>query len=552
MRISVTSDHLKVHAVSGTYVVLLGFHLPKSHCDRLMGFSIHRADHTENEAYYLKGIKAFQETDPGLADGSLYSTKEHPIQSFQWADYSAKPGHEYTYTVSALKGTPSSLSAAATVQVRIATEKPLSDQHNVFFNRGISASQEYARRFGNKRPEAVPNNKAFEWLSRGAYEALEAYVNTCDPGVHALRIAAYEFHYEPFLQLLRSATDRGVDVQIIYDARKESPKKKNEKAIQDAGLGDFCTPRTSGKNYIAHNKFIVKLANGAPVSVWTGGMNFSIGGIFGHSNVAHVVNDPSVAETFLAYWNALKKDPGSRSLKPAIESFSPLPLLPLAPGTVAVFSPRKSLDALNLYARIASSAQNGLFMTFAFGMNQVFKEVFLNSSAPLRLALLEKAVRPMKEGPAKDAELEAIQQLRNMPQNVFAIGSIIPSNAFDGWVKETLSNLNRSVHFVHNKFMLVDPLGHNPVVVAGSANFSNASTTDNDENMVLICGDTRVADIYLGEFMRLFSHHTFRESLAFRKKNEPPKPLRTDHWWEPYFGNTSRSNRRKFFAQVEE
>jgi len=32
------------------------------------------------------------------------------------------------------------------------------------------------------------------------------------------------------------------------------------------------------------------------------------------------------------------------------------------------------------------------------------------------------------------------------------------------------------------------------------------SVTDNDENMLLIRGDTRVADIFFGEFMRVFAH----------------------------------------------
>ena len=79
----------------------------------------------------------------------------------------------------------------------------------------------------------------------------------------------------------------------------------------------------------------------------------------------------------------------------------------------------------------------------------------------------------------------------------------------------------------------------------------NASTEKNDENMVIIKGNKRVADIYLGEYMRLFSHHSFRESLKWRKPNEAPKPLRTDDWWKDNFGDTARSSRRKFFAKVK-
>ena len=189
-------------------------------------------------------------------------------------------------------------------------------------------------------------------------------------------------------------------------------------------------------------------------------------------------------------------------------------------------------------------------MTFAFGMNKIFRDVYENSTAPMRLALMEKKTRPMEEGPEKDAEEKFIDDLRRKKENVFAIGDFIRTNEFDGWVKERLTGLNTNVRYIHNKFMLVDPLSNDPIVIAGSANFSAASTEDNDENMLVIRGNKRVADIYLGEFMRLFSHFSFRESLKWRKPDEPPKPLSTDDWWADNFGNTPRSSRRKFFAQV--
>jgi phosphatidylserine/phosphatidylglycerophosphate/cardiolipin synthase-like enzyme len=195
-------------------------------------------------------------------------------------------------------------------------------------------------------------------------------------------------------------------------------------------------------------------------------------------------------------------------------------------------------------------ATGGLFMTFAFGINELFKDVYRNSSALLRFALLEKKTRAFDrdEEEARIAEERAIDRLRFDKANVFAIGSIIRDDALEGWVKERLTGLNKNVNYVHNKFMLIDPLSSNPTVVAGSANFSNASTTNNDENMLVIKGNKRVADIYLGEFMRLYSHHAFRESTTFRNANPAPKFLRTDDWWADYFGDTPRSRRRTYFA----
>ncbi len=551
MRAFQITNGLKVQAIAGTYVVILGFDLPEADCEGLLGFSIHRYDHNENEAYYLEGMKSFKETDPGFPAGSLYSTRNHPVQSFQWADYSAKPGYKYTYTVTALKGKPEKLEVFAEIKVVVITESPESGDHDVYFNRGISASQEYVRRFGDNKPEDVPNHKAFDWLSRGLYEALECFVNTCIPGQHSLRIAAYEFNYVPFLKLLKDTSDKGVDIKIIYDARKKSPGDDNKQKVIDNHLEELCKERTEGKSYISHNKFIVKLENEKPVAVWTGSTNFSEGGIFGHSNVAHVVEEEGIAKSYFEYWKFLSEDPKTKEIKSEVESLTPLPKLPLSKGSLCIFSPRKNLEALGLYHDLALTANSGLFMTFAFGMNDIFKEVYDKSTCSLRFALLESKTRPMKEGPEKDAEEQAIQNLRNKQENVFAIGDFIKTNKFDGWVKEKLSGLNAYVKYIHDKFMLIDPLGDNPIVVTGSANFSDASTVNNDENMIVICGNKRIADIYLGEYMRLFSHYSFRESLKWRKADEQPKSLRTDDWWHDYFGNASRSKRREFFTQMK-
>ncbi len=56
MRVRNENAGLTVQAVAGTYVVLLGFDLPESECEGLLGFSIHRVDHTEHEAFFLSGV----------------------------------------------------------------------------------------------------------------------------------------------------------------------------------------------------------------------------------------------------------------------------------------------------------------------------------------------------------------------------------------------------------------------------------------------------------------------------------------------------------------
>jgi phosphatidylserine/phosphatidylglycerophosphate/cardiolipin synthase-like enzyme len=101
--------------------------------------------------------------------------------------------------------------------------------------------------------------------------------------------------------------------------------------------------------------------------------------------------------------------------------------------------------------------------------------------------------------------------------------------------------------------MLVDPLSSNPIVITGSANFSDASVNTNHENMLVIRGDTRVADIYLGEFMRQFSSYAFRDAAAAKgadAANFKPQDLLTDNSWIKRYdvAGSSGALRRAYFS----
>ena len=71
---------------------------------------------------------------------------------------------------------------------------------------------------------------------------------------------------------------------------------------------------------------------------------------------------------------------------------------------------------------------------------------------------------------------EQIDDIRQHKNTVVAIGQNIMLNEFDRWLRE-ISRFQSSeyVRWVHTKFMLVDPLSDDPIIITGSANFSDAS-----------------------------------------------------------------------------
>jgi hypothetical protein len=111
------------NAVAGAYVVFFGLDLAPAQRPGFRGFGFKRADHTEGDTLWLRGTKTFEKTEPHPAKGETFSTRFQPVQSFQWADYTAKPGHEYSYTILALYGDPAHLNQKHEVTVRLSTEE---------------------------------------------------------------------------------------------------------------------------------------------------------------------------------------------------------------------------------------------------------------------------------------------------------------------------------------------------------------------------------------------------------------------------------------------
>src|SRR5207302_2256936 len=191
---------------------------------------------------------------------------------------------------------------------------------------------------------------AFKWLSRGAAEAIADFIGRAVDAGWGLRVGAYEFTDDTVLTALGAARDRGADVQVLYHAENDAQKTSNEKAIQKFGLGNICQPRNAHGLTLSHNKTIVLTKAGAAQDVLTGSTNFSIGGIYGHSNVVHICENNDVAAQYLWLWNELRKNAPKSTADDIIAGKTPLPADPAAKQITPIFSPRPNLDALDWYA----------------------------------------------------------------------------------------------------------------------------------------------------------------------------------------------------------
>ena len=557
MRSRKTSNGFMVNTIAGAYVIFFGMNLNAAARKGFRGFAFKREDHKTGEITWLRGLKTFETIEPHPAPGENFSTLEHPIQSFQWADYSVHPGYCYTYTIQCMYGEPGKLISKKKITIPIKAEVESGKTHSAFFNRGSVATQEYARRFLNKPPD-IAGPGAYEWLSRGLIEAIVAFIGRAKAG-HSLHGAIYEFQFPAILNAIKLAKARGATIKIIYDdvetvdkdGDAAGPWEKNIEAVGDAGIKTITRGRKNAK--LMHNKFLVLSDGNKPVAVLTGSTNITENGIFGHANVAHIVENPAIVEAYKNYYERLLADPDiDNDYRDANMVATPVPQA-LKNGTTPIFSPRRTaLDALNWYAELAAGAQDALLMTFAFGMHEKFKEVYRAEGQKLKMSLMEKAYASPLVKERDEADIKAI---RKRPNVVVAIGNRIVTNAFDRWLKEMYSvdGKGKHVYWIHTKFMLIDPLGDEPIIATGSANFSKASTDTNDENMIVIKGDKRISDIYFGEYMRLYTHYAFREAVQWALENKklgkpenwtPQYLIDDDKWMDDYFSPADTSGRR--------
>jgi hypothetical protein len=155
--------------------------------------------------------EGLSERDTAPDAGHGFSLRQQPLQGFQWGDYTAKPGHDYTYRIVALGGTPAALNETVDASVDVSSEAEDDGIHGVWFNRGVAGSQAFVKRFGQYTPPggADETHPALAWLSRGLGEAFLRFVGQAIDNQWGLRGAFYEFTWHTGLVALAAAAQRG-------------------------------------------------------------------------------------------------------------------------------------------------------------------------------------------------------------------------------------------------------------------------------------------------------------------------------------------------------
>lgn len=537
------ADDFRVKAYAGTNGVLLAMDLAEPRRKGLLGFSIEKQQGSKPWLFLFNSLtfpnKAhtfprFRATPSDIA----------PLQKFRWADYAVNPGMTLHYRVHLAYGTADAVQLGESLQLTITSDDGQPSNQSVMFNRAVAASQAFQRKFpeldalisANKHMpiEAWPDAPR-QWLENGLLARLLGFIERAVDDQWALDIAIYEYQLQAIIDAVNAAFARGVQVRVLYHARPDD----EDTTINEASLAALPSASKRGRvtHNIFHNKFMVLSRVGVsgeqqPEAVLCGSTNFTANGVYRQANVVHVLDDESVAASYLQTFEQIWAQPDDLgATRDWVSEHNPMnPQQPLFAG----FSPRTGGADLQEFVRIIGAAKKDVLFVTAFSLPDAVLNALLGQPHDdiLRYGLQNTASRITGFHADRSAEFAATALL---------------NTGLEGWLRENMKGQKGNL-LVHTKAVVTDFTTDTPTIISGSHNLSASASNGNDENYLIIRGDTDLADRYGLELLRFYEHYRFRyfaKKLAL-KQVSPLAP--DDSWTSDYYleGDLRQLSRLRF------
>ena len=568
------SRQTRVRAYLSPTLVFLAFDWEegKNH-DDFLGFAIRRTPGYSSQASaYLLNKVSF---DPPLEGAKAVTSDKAPFQKFHWWDGGIKStdrGRVFTYEVTPVLGTgknnlhlQTQCKGSTTVTIPQAVEQGI----GTFFNRAVVSSQSFTQKFGRK-PKGKELDAAMAWLANGMEVAIPEFIgNQKDMNWAVYHLTDREWVLPALEEFQGSAS-------IVYYLKKPPKNSKaknpggdevNRKTIKLLEKERFSFhPRT--KTSIMHDKFIVRKSAGEATAVLMGSANFTPEGLTEQANLIHTFESKALAGLYAKRQELISHDPTKKDTavgaawSPSMEIgdakirvfFPPEPSHKNTPGV----SMRTVVDAIRgakksaIFCLFDPTDPEMLKSLFALGDNRkmLFGVVNSISDGKGKKSKGNSAEDAMKP-PSASAQVKVELFHRSQKDHLIVSYDLFNAPiAPRGWLPEfsaidlssksvggtpavqpaAKSKKKRkfipSVH-IHHKFIVVDGETDSPVIFSGSANMSNNSVFNNDENLLEITGSPRLAQIYLAEFMRLYEHYRARalwdQSHGGKRSPQPKK-----------------------------
>ncbi|KAF0866016.1 phospholipase D-like domain-containing protein [Pseudomonas sp. LD120] len=518
-------DDFRVKAYAGTNGVLLAMDLDASRRRGLLGFAIEKQTGSKPWLFLFNSL-----TFPGKAHTfpQFHATPsdQAPLQKFRWADYAVNPGATLNYRVYLVYGSSDAPQLGESLALSITADNGQPAGQRVIFNRAVAASQAFSRKFPELDAQLGANKKLpieawpdapRRWLENGLLGELLGFIQRATDAHWALDIAIYEYQLQAIVEAVNAAFDRGAQVRVLYHAGPgDDDTVQNQASLQHLPDANKRGRVTHG---IFHDKFIVlSRLDGSgqrqPAAVLCGSTNFTANGVYRQANVLHSLDHPPMAGEYLQVFEQIWAAPNDvGATRRWLTQHNPMQAdAPLFAG----FSPRSGQGDLDQFVTIINDTRRDLLFATAFALPERLLDALLGQPHDdvLRYGLQNTASRITGFHADRSAEFTATALL---------------NQGVEGWLKEGLKGQKGNL-LVHTKAIVSDFTSEAPVIISGSHNFSVGASLRNDENFLIIRGDTDLADRYGLELLRFYEHYRFRyyaKQLALKQV----RPLAVDDSW---------------------
>ncbi|WP_455805596.1 phospholipase D-like domain-containing protein [Pseudomonas fluorescens] len=519
------ADDFRVKAYAGTNGVLLAMDLAEPRRKGLLGFAIEKQQGAKPWLFLFNSL-----TFPGkphtFAQFHATPSDTAPLQKFRWADYAVNPGMTLHYRVHLAYGSADAVQLGESLELTITSDDGHPSNQSVIFNRAVAASQAFQRKFPDLDAQISANKNmpieawpdaARQWLENGLLGRLLGFIERAVDEQWALDIAIYEYQLQAIIEAVNAAFARGVKVRVLYHARLDD----EDTTINQASLAALPLESKRGRvtHNIFHNKFIVlSRVDGSgehqPAAVLCGSTNFTANGVYRQANVVHVLDDESVAASYLQMFEQIWVQPDDVGVtRDWVTEHNPMNAQqPLFVG----FSPRTGGADLKAFVEIISAAKKDVLFVTAFSLPDAILNALLGQPHDdiLRYGLQNTASRISGFHADRSAEFAATALL---------------NTGLEGWLRENMKGQKGNL-LVHTKAVVTDFTTDTPTIISGSHNLSASASNGNDENYLIIRGDTDLADRYGLELLRFYEHYRFRyfaKKLALKQVS----PLAIDDSW---------------------
>lgn len=525
-----------------------------------LGFAIYRTDVKTGEKKALPawvGFKTESNTNWTPKDTSVW-----PVQKFSWRDLTARRGDSYVYEIVPMTGKPGRLQPLNSGYVLTSNQVDLSPEAGcvkAYFNRGILSTQHVSHNLPSF-PSGGPDYKVLKdridqpgdplrvSLAGQSVEALSLLLNRAKNEGGKCYFALYELNDTELVKLLLDCTGY-FEIVLSNTGEDDATNEAARQALHEAGA-EAITDRMLKTGHIGHNKFAVYAdKDGTPRSVLSGSTNWTVTGLCAQSNNAIVIENPELAAVYMDYWQRLKKDGSAQA--PAFRAKNNKKIAPIntGSGTVDVWfspntkqqtKPAKNADEPSDFAEVAELIANArqavLFLVFQPGTPCVVDCVSeLKNNKP------EIFVRGAATDPkvANDFTVNLYHRSADDPDPVVAASAV--KDQFGSWQRELLKASPGAHAIIHDKVVVIDPLSDNCAVITGSHNLGYRASYNNDENLLIIRGNRRLAEAYAVHVMDIYDHYRWRYRLE--KARGGAKAFygldTEDKWQDKYFKSGS-------------